>query len=165
MVTIPASTESTIERFGLGQRQVPEADLPWIPVGERAYIKPLRFDIAGSSHVNLMWLDGPMVVGTHRHFGEVTGYCLEGSWFYREYDWVANPGSFIYEAPGNAHTLITEHPTGMKTLFTVKGTVEFSTDDESSQFFAGTVDVYKFIELYEDHCRENGLPFREDIIF
>jgi len=39
---------------------------------------------------------------------------MEGSVRYLEYDWVAGPGAFIYETPGLVHTLVTDHPQGVK---------------------------------------------------
>jgi hypothetical protein len=35
----------------------------------------------------------------------VTGYVLRGRWHYLEHDWVAEPGAFLFEPPGETHTL------------------------------------------------------------
>jgi len=57
-------------------------------------------------------LRGPGVIGTHNHCGTVVMVCLEGSCRCLEYDWVAGPGSFIFETPGLSHTLVSDHPEG-----------------------------------------------------
>jgi quercetin dioxygenase-like cupin family protein len=35
----------------------------------------------------------------------VVGYVIRGRWKYLEHDWVAEEGSFVYEPPGEIHTL------------------------------------------------------------
>lgn|GEM_PF-4105782 len=41
---------------------------------------------------------------THIHTGMVFGYTIQGTWHYREYNWIAKPGSLIYEAANSMHT-------------------------------------------------------------
>ena len=36
----------------------------------------------------------------------VTGYVIKGRWRYLEHDWIAEEGSFVYEPPGEIHTLM-----------------------------------------------------------
>ncbi len=91
-----------------------EKDSPWVPFGENAAIKHLLFDTRHNIYSNILWMKGPSVVGTHKHRGYVVMVCLEGSVRYLEYDWVATEGCFIYETPGEAHTLVTDHPEGCK---------------------------------------------------
>jgi hypothetical protein len=81
--------------------------------------------------------------------------CLEGSVRYLEYDWVASPGGLILEVPGEAHTLVTEHPEGVKLFGWMQGPIEFY-DDQAN--FVDTVDVWWFIQHYESHCREHDMP-------
>ena len=38
--------------------------------------------------------------------GTVRGYTIAGHWRYLEHDWIARPGTFIYEPAGEAHTLV-----------------------------------------------------------
>ncbi|WP_415639911.1 AraC family ligand binding domain-containing protein, partial [Paenibacillus lupini] len=40
--------------------------------------------------------------------GSVIGYNIQGNWRYDGRDWIANVGSFIFEPPGDIHTLISE---------------------------------------------------------
>ena len=55
--------------------------------------------------------------------------CLEGSVRYLEYDWVARPAGFILEMPGEAHTLVTDHPEGCKLFGWMQGPNEFYDPD------------------------------------
>ena len=62
------------------------------------------------------------LVNRHYHPHEVFAYTISGKWGYLEHDWVAIAGDFIYETPGEAHTLVAhDHPDPMKVFFIVKG--------------------------------------------
>ena len=41
----------------------------------------------------------------HHHSGTVIVYTLEGKWKYKEHDWVAGPGSIVYETASSTHKL------------------------------------------------------------
>src|SRR2546423_10888493 len=65
-----------------------------------------------------------MVSGsTHYHVGTVHGYTMRGHWRYLEHDWIAKPGTYIYEPAGEAHTLVIteDSPEPMIMLFVVGG--------------------------------------------
>ena len=49
---------------------------------------------------------GPGLVNRHYHPQQVFAYTISGKWGYLEHDWVATAGDFVYEAPGEAHTLV-----------------------------------------------------------
>ena len=40
----------------------------------------------------------------HHHTGTVMVYTIEGKWKYKEHDWVAGPGSIVYETAASTHT-------------------------------------------------------------
>jgi len=79
---------------------------------------------------------------------------------YLEYDWVAHPGDFIYETPGTVHTLVSDHPEGVKLFGWLQGPLEFF--DEKGAFVE-TLDVWWFINHYETYCRENGIPINPQL--
>ena len=66
-------------------------------------------------------------LGLHAHTGSVRGLTLRGNWRYLEHDWVAGPGTFIYEPAGEAHTLvITEtSPEPALIFFVVEGSLVY----------------------------------------
>jgi len=132
-----------------------EAESPWVPFGDNAAIRHLAFDIRSNTYSNILWMKGPGVIGTHYHRGRIVMVCLEGSARYLEYDWVAEPGDFICEVPGEAHTLVTEHPQGTKLFGWMQGAIDFY--DENANFVQ-TADVWWFMNHYESYCKEHNIP-------
>ena len=82
-----------------------ENDRLWVPCAEGVWFQPCHFNVTtGGFSVVLKGLPGSKI-GTHYHVGTVHGYTLHGHWRYLEHDWIAKPGTFIYEPAGEAHTL------------------------------------------------------------
>ena len=100
------------------------------------------------------------MLGRHRHRGPVFGYVLDGSWRYLEHDWIARPGDYIGEPPGAVHTLVSDDPNGMKTLFWLNGALEFLGDKGE---VLETFDVFWFIDHYVTWCREHNLKLNEHL--
>ena len=138
----------------LPDRAIGAADVPWVPLSDGVAYKPMRFDLATGAWVNVLRIDPGARLGRHRHNGgPVLAYCLEGSWSYVERTWVATPGTFVYEPPGDIHTLVAG-PEGMTTVFVTDGVLQFFADD-------GTIDhednVFTRYQGYVEHCAANGL--------
>lgn len=141
--------------FQLPDQVVDGAALPWVPQGERVWFKPLRFDLATGRWVNVLKVTGNGRVNRHRHAGgQVLGYCLQGSWRYLERDWVARPGSFVYEPPGDIHTLVVDEGEEMQTLFLLEGVIQYLDDDDH---VIAQDDVFTKLERYLDYCRTHGI--------
>src|SRR5438046_595355 len=118
-------------------------------------IKPLRFDLSNGRWVNLLKVTGGGKVNRHRHSGgQVLGYVLKGGWRYLERDWVARPGTFVYEPPGDIHTLVVDEGEEMQTLFLLEGVIQYLDDDNRVNY---QDDVFTKLERYHKYCRENGL--------
>ena len=139
---------------------IAEKDSPWVPFGENAAIKHLLFDTRHNVYSNILWMKGPSVIGTHKHRGYVVMMCLEGSAHYLEYGWLATPGCFIYETPGEAHTLVTDHPDGCKLFGWMQGPNEFYDSDGN---FVMTADVWWFMDHYESYCKANGIAINKEL--
>jgi 2,4'-dihydroxyacetophenone dioxygenase len=145
----------TILAAGLPDRAVHFDSLPWVPQGERVWYRPLRFDLANGRWVNVLKVTGGGRVNRHRHSGgQVLGYCLQGSWHYLEREWVARPGTFVYEPPGDIHTLVVDAAEEMQTLFLLEGVVQYL-DDEDNVIYQD--DVFTKLERYLAFCREQGI--------
>jgi anti-sigma factor ChrR (cupin superfamily) len=145
----------TILELGLPDQAIQAEELPWVPQGERAWFKPLRFDLANGRWVNLLKVTGGGRVNRHRHSGgQVLGYCLQGSWHYLEREWVARPGTFVYEPPGDIHTLVVDAAEEMITLFLLEGVVQYLDDDDNVIY---QDDVFTKLERYRDYCRRQGI--------
>jgi 2,4'-dihydroxyacetophenone dioxygenase len=158
IVDVPNNYKHLVERLSPGGRYtdaLTDDDSPWVPFGDNAAIKHLCFDVRQNLFSNILWVKGPGTIGTHLHRGTITMVCLEGSVRYLEYDWVASPGGLILEVPGESHTLVTEHPEGVKLFGWMQGPIEFY--DEQANLVE-TADVWWYINHYETHCAEHGIP-------
>ena len=162
IVEVPEAYKDVINRHGIPGTFVSrsEEESPWVPFGPNAAIRHLLFDTRHNIYSNILWLKSAGVIGTHKHRGTVTMFCLEGSTRYLEYDWVAGPGDFIYETPGLIHTLVSDHPNGVKLFAWLQGPIEFY--DENGNF-TETLDVFWFINHYENYCREHGIPINKQL--
>ena len=162
IVDVPVLYRDVIERRSVHGHYLSasERDSPWVPFGEKAAIRHLAFDVRRNTYSNILWIKSAGVVGTHKHRGTVVMLCLEGSARYLEYDWVATPGDFITETPGQTHTLVSDHPNGVKLFGWLEGSTDFF--DENGGFVE-TLDVWWYINHYESYCREHGLPINEQL--
>ncbi|GGE66688.1 hypothetical protein GGR41_000770 [Paenalcaligenes hominis] len=139
-----------------GYLDASEQTSPWIPMNDIVSLRHLSFDIRNNVSVHIMRATQGGALGRHRHRAPVMGYVLSGSLYYKEYDWVATAGSYFNEAPGRAHTLMTD--TGMETLFQLGTPVEFL--DENDRIIE-IVDVFWMIDHYLTYCEKHNLPINE----
>lgn len=146
----------TILDLGLPDQVIDSERLPWVPQGERVWFKPLRFDFSTGRWINLLRVEGAGQVNRHRHAGgQVIGFCLQGQWHYKERNWVARPGSLIYEPPGDIHTLIVDSDQEeMVTLFLLEGVVQYL-DDEDRILYQD--DIFSKMERYLSFCKREGI--------
>ncbi len=149
----------TILAMGLPDQAIQSEEIPRVPQGERVWFKPLRFDLTNGRWVNLLKVTGGGRVNRHRHSGgQVLGFCLQGSWHYLERDWVARPGTFVYEPPGDIHTLVVDEAQEMITLFLLEGVVQYLDDDDNVIY---QDDVFTKLERYLNFCRQQGIAPQE----
>ena len=101
-------------------------------------------------------------LGTHYHVGTVRGYTMQGHWRYLEHDWVAKPGTFIYEPAGEAHRLVItdDSPEAALILFVVEGGLIYL-DKAVNGGFEAYKDGFTALELTRKHYREVGLDVRQ----
>jgi len=72
--------------------------------------KPLWISPSQNKWCDVLMAKNAGVVNRHYHPHEVFAYTISGKWGYLEHDWIATAGDFIYETPGEAHTLVTYVP-------------------------------------------------------
>jgi hypothetical protein len=85
----------------------------------------------------------------------VHGFVLKGRWRYLEHDWVANEGDYVFEPPGETHTLVVpEDVEEMVTFFNISGCMYYV--DEQGRH-TGFEDVFTKIDMCRRHYREVGL--------
>jgi hypothetical protein len=99
------------------------------------------------------------VLSRHIHPSWVTGYVIKGAWRYLEHDWVARAGAFVYEPPGEIHTLVVDEAVGaevteMITLFNIHGAMVYV--DEAGHP-TGYEDVFTKLAMCRKHYADCGL--------
>ena len=127
----------------------------WVPQTDSVSFRPLCFCTSGGYYVNILRVKGAGVLSRHRHPGPVHGYVLKGKWRYLEHNWVAEAGSFVFEPPGEIHTLVVpEGVEEMITLFHVTGALIYCDPDGN---VVGAEDVFTKLELAKKHFASIGL--------
>ena len=134
---------------------IPQDDRVWVPVGDRVWFRPLCLSASRGYWVNLLKVQSAGVLSRHRHPQPVHGYVLKGRWRYLEHDWVATEGGYVYEAPGETHTLVVDPDvTEMITMFQVNGAMIYVDPDGA---VTGFDDVFTRIDKCRRHYASNGL--------
>ena len=100
---------------------VHDGDAVWIPYEPGTANRFLMFDLNTNSFAVILRCEPGSGIDRHYHTGPVAGYCLQGSWKYQESDWIARPGTFVYERAGEAHTLQVLGKETMISFFHVMG--------------------------------------------
>ena len=126
---------------------IPQDERLWVPQQENVWFRPLCLSATRGYWMNLLRVRKSGVLSRHRHPQPVHGFVLKGSWHYLEHDWTAIEGSYVYEAPGETHTLVVEADVPeMITLFQVNGAMIYVDPD-------GEVLGYEDVFTKIDHCR------------
>ena len=156
MMTPKASGSSLAYAVGdLAVRALPEDDRLWVPQAENVWFRPLLLNRVNGEWVNLLKVRRAGILSRHRHPAPVHGYVIKGEWRYLEHDWIAREGMYVFEPPGEVHTLIVDQDVEeMITLFHVSGALIYL--DESGKT-AGFDDVHVKIEMCRRHFAEVGL--------
>ena len=127
----------------------------WVPVAPDIWSRPLHLNTSLGYYVHILKVTRSGVLQRHRHSGPVHAYVIKGQWFYPEHDWVAEEGSYIFEPPGETHTLtVPDDCEEMVTLFTVFGALMYVDPDGNA---IGYDDVFTRIEKYREHFEKIGL--------
>ena len=80
---------------------------------------------------------------------------LGGKWGYLEHDWTATAGDFVYETPGEGHTLVAyESDEPMKVFFQVTGPLIWLDERGEPD---GYFDVHSYIALCRAHYDKVGI--------
>lgn len=134
---------------------LPEDERLWVPQKENVWFRPLCLSASDGYWTTLLRVRKSGVLSRHRHPKAVHGIVLKGSWRYLEHDWVAKEGSYIYEAPGETHTLVVDDDVDeMITFFMVNGAMIY-VDPHGTAL--GYDDVFTRIELCRKHYESVGL--------
>ena len=127
----------------------------FVPFNETVASKPLWISPSQNRWADVLLAKSVGLVNRHYHPHEVFAYTISGKWGYLEHNWTATAGDFIYEHPGEAHTLVAyEHPDPMKVFFIVKGPVIWLDEEGAS---TGHFDVHDYIKMCREHYEQCGI--------
>ena len=155
METLPYSMPGIDARFMTPEtvNHLPEDPRAWVPRPGGGEFLPCMFDTCSGTMANVYRYTKAGGIGRHLHSSPVYAYTLEGSWGYYEHDWTAKKGTFVFEAPGEVHTLVV-HEAPMTAFFVWMGGMQAL--DENDNVIAAT-NVHTLITACNKHYCEVGL--------
>ena len=137
---------------------IPEDARVWVPQAPQVWFRPLLLNTVTGGWCNLLRVRKSGVLSRHIHPSVVVGYVIKGAWRYLEHDWIAREGAFVFEPPGEIHTLVVDEAVGgeqeMITFFNISGAMVYV--DEQGQA-SGYEDVFTKIDMCRKHYIEVGL--------
>ena len=134
---------------------IPEDDRLWVPQAENVWFRPLCLNRSQGYWMNLLKVRKAGVLSRHRHPNTVHGFVLKGRWRYLEHDWEAREGGYVFEPPGETHTLVVpEDVEEMITFFYAGGSLVYLEDDDNILLIEDNVQL---VEMCREHFEKVGL--------
>jgi 2,4'-dihydroxyacetophenone dioxygenase len=135
---------------------------PWMPLSSKQpdiEIKYFRIDPVRGEFICSLRMQPGVNLPAHHHTGTVIVYTLQGAWKYREHDWIARPGSVVFETAASRHTPETLADAGEVITFNiVSGELLFL--DPDGQLIA-TENWRTAAHRYLKFCERNGMTPRD----
>ena len=134
---------------------IPDDDRLWVPQSENVWFRPLCLNRSQGYWMNILKGRKSGVLSRHRHPAAVHGFVLKGRWKYLEHDWEATAGSYVFEPPGETHTLVVpDDVEEMITFFQVNGVmIHVDPWGEATAY----EDVFTKIDMCKKHFEAAGL--------
>jgi 2,4'-dihydroxyacetophenone dioxygenase len=127
----------------------------FVPFSDTVSSKPLWISIQRNMWADVLMAKRAGLVNRHYHPGQVFAYTISGKWGYLEHDWTATAGDFIYEAPGESHTLVAyDSGEPMRVFFIVQGPLIWLDEQGNA---AGHYDVFDYIAAARAHYDQVGI--------
>lgn len=134
---------------------IPVDERLWVSQQENVWFRPLCLARSHGYWTSLLRVRKSGVLSRHRHPQPVHGWVLRGTWRYLEHNWVATEGSYVFETPGETHTLVVDEGVEeMITFFQVNGAMIYVDPDGNAM---GYDDVFTKIDLCRAHYESVGL--------
>jgi quercetin dioxygenase-like cupin family protein len=133
--------------------------VPFTPYSNDVLLKYVRLDPVRGEVVAFLKSPPGMVLPRHHHSGTVIVYTITGKWKYKEHDWIAVPGSVVYETASTEHTPQGLPDTGeLLVLNIIVGELIFL--DDQNRVMA--IESWKTaMECYLAHCRKHRIEPRD----
>jgi 2,4'-dihydroxyacetophenone dioxygenase len=130
-------------------------DRYFIPLSETVGSRPLWISPARNMWADILMAKSAGLVNRHYHPHQVFAYTISGKWGYLEHEWTATAGDFIYEPPGESHTLVAyDCPEPLRVFFVVQGPLIWLVEQGNS---VGQYDVFDYFAAARKHYEENGI--------
>ena len=82
-------------------------------------------------------------------------YTISGKWGYLEHEWTATAGDFVYEPPGESHTLVAyDSGEPMRVFFVVQGPLIWLDENGNG---VSQYDVFDYIAAARAHYEKVGI--------
>lgn len=134
---------------------IPEDERVWVPQAPQVWFRPLMLNVTNGGWCNLLRVTKSGVLSRHRHPAPVHGYVIKGQWRYLEHNWVATAGSYVFEPPGEVHTLVVDPGVDeMITFFNISGAMLYLDADDKIVAYE---DVHTKIAMCRAHYIACGL--------
>ena len=134
---------------------IPVDEREWVPQAPDVWFRPLLLNTVSGGWCNLLRVRKSGVLSRHRHPMLVVGYVIKGKWRYLEHDWVAEEGSFVYEPPGEVHTLVVpDDVPEMITFFNIGGAMIYLDAEDRT---IGYENVWTKLAMCREHYERVGL--------
>ena len=133
---------------------IPDDERLWVPQAPNIWFRPLLLNTVQGEWVNLLRVRRSGVLSRHRHPAPVHGYVIKGTWRYLEHNWIAKAGDYVFEPPGEIHTLTVDSDDEMITLFHVCGALIYYDENNKA---CGYDDVHTKVEMCSRHFDTVGL--------
>jgi quercetin dioxygenase-like cupin family protein len=141
---------------------IDDESLPWVPFApyaDNVFLKYFKLDPIRGEVIALMKIPAGLELPKHYHSGTVIVYTLEGRWKYREHDWIAGPGSVVFETAASSHTPQALSQEGnVLVLNIVSGDLVFL--GENDQVLA-TENWKTALQRYLAYCEKAGIEPRD----
>ena len=144
-----------------------DEDLPWTPFtpySDVVSVKLIKADPVRGETVTFLKAPVSISLPRHRHTGTVIVYTIKGAWKYIEHDWVARPGSVVYETAGTSHTPIgiPGHGDEIITLNITVGDLLYFDNEER---IVAIESWQSAVERYLAFCKANGIEAKDVTAF
>lgn len=135
-----------------------DEDLPWIPFtpfSDEIFLKYFKIDPVHGEVTVMLKLPAGMEMARHHHTGTVVVYTVQGSWKYKEHDWIARPGSVVFETASTRHTPQAMEGEEEVIVFNiVRGELVYLDDDDN----VIAVETWRTaIDRYLAYCKANDI--------
>ncbi len=127
---------------------------PYVPYSNEVFLKALKIEPVSGTFVTLLKAPGHIVLPKHHHCGTVMVYTIKGKWKYREHDWTATAGSFVYETAGTVHT---PEGAGAGEIITLNIQVGDSLYMDEEDNIIAIENWKSLLKRYLDFCQSKGI--------